>query len=66
MAFNSMNAGEVNKLYVHLKDFAAAGFTGRKIDIERGNAAPDSTSGGYNGADAKAVLLSRGFSITSY
>lgn len=66
MPNNSMNTAEVNKIYVHLNDSTSGTFTPRTISIERGNAVPDSSTGGYNGSGAKTTLANRGITITSY
>jgi hypothetical protein len=44
---------------------AISGFTGRAIDIGGNNAAPDATSGGYDGIAAKNALIAKGITVTT-
>lgn len=62
---NAMTAAEVNENLVKIDSQATSGFTGRSIDISGSNAAPDSSSGGFDGTAAVASLISKGFSVTT-
>lgn len=62
---NGMTAAEVNEILVGIDTVATSGFTGRSINIAGSNAAPDSSSGGFNGTAAVASLISKGFSMTT-
>ena len=61
---NGMTVAEVNKTLVDLDSNAVGGYTYRYIDISN-NAAPDSSSGGYDGLAAKASLQAKGFTVTT-
>ena len=61
---NALTAAEVNQILVDLDSISSGGYTGRSIDI-RTNTAPDTTSGGYNGAAAKTSLQSKGFTVNT-
>lgn len=67
---NNMTAAEVNHmlvdLYTLVSDEGSGGdYTGRQIKMDGTNAAPDGTSGGYDGLTAKANLISKGITVTT-
>ena len=62
---NNMTAAEVNHILVDLDTISTSGYTGRVINISGTNAAPDGTSGGYDGLTAKTSLQSKGFTVTT-
>lgn len=59
---NSMTAAVVNENLVKLDNL---GWTGNTVDIDGNNAAPDNTSGGFDGIAAKLSLIGKGWSVTS-
>lgn len=61
---NGMTAAEVNHILVDLDTDANSSYTGRSINIGGTNAAPDSSSGGYDGSAAVTSLVSKGFTVT--
>ena len=60
---NSWTAAEVNEFLVRIDNISSSGYTGRQITISGTNAAPDSSSGGYDGLAAKASLITKGFIV---
>lgn len=67
---NNMTATEVNHILVDLYSLVSSegvggDYTGRSIDISGTNAAPDGTSGGYDGLTAKTNLQGKGFTVTT-
>ena len=60
---NSMTATEVNHWLVDMDTVLGTG-TGT-IKTDGSNAAPDGTSGGYDGLTAKANLISKGYTVTT-
>jgi len=62
---NSLSAADVNRFLVDLDGMATGGFAGRVITIDGTNAAPDGTSGGYDGTTAKANLITKTFTVTT-
>ncbi|MCK5603126.1 hypothetical protein KAR91_14680 [Candidatus Pacearchaeota archaeon] len=67
---NSMAVADVNHILVDLAGMIMAeippgDFTGRSIDISGSNAAPDSTSGGFNGTVSVTQLQARGVTVTT-
>lgn len=60
----SLDATNVNKILVDLDTNSTNAFTGRLISLA-GNAAPDGTSGGFDGTTAKANLITKGFTVTT-
>lgn len=62
---NSMTAAEVNHILVDLDGLSSGGYTGRVINIAGTNAAPDGSSGGYDGLTAKSNLQTKGFTVTT-
>lgn len=59
-----LTAAEVNQYLYDLDQIAIAGYNNRKIYLNgAGNAAPDATSGGYDGTAAKNSLVSKGFTV---
>lgn len=67
---NNMTAAEVNHMLVDFYNLvsgesAGGDYTGRIINIGGTNAAPDGTSGGYDGLTAKTNLQGKGFTVTT-
>ena len=67
---NSMTAAEVNHILVDCYSLVSGespggDYTGRLINIAGTNAAPDGTSGGYDGLTAKTNLQGKGFTVTT-
>lgn len=60
---NNWNASMVNKVLSDLNTISVAGYTSRIIKIDGTNAAPDSSSGGYDGISEKNNLISKGFTV---
>lgn len=61
---NGMTAAEVNHLLVDLDATLPSSGTG-SIDISGSNAAPDTSSGGYNGVAAATSLSGKGYTVTT-
>jgi hypothetical protein len=59
---NNMTAAEVNHI---LDDLDNIGWTGGSLDIAGTNAAPDGTSGGYNGTGATNNLTGKTWTVTT-
>lgn len=59
---NSMTAAEVNHILV---DLDGKGWINGNINIAGTNAAPDGTSGGYDGLTAKTNLIGKGWTVTT-
>jgi hypothetical protein len=59
---NAMNAAGVN-LSLHTRNLDSA--TGGSFNIAGTNAAPDTTSGGYDGVAAKLALQAKGVTVTT-
>lgn len=64
MQNNSMTAAEVNHILVDL-DATLPGTGTGTLNIAGSNAAPDGSSGGYDGLTAKANLIAAGYSVTT-
>jgi len=65
---NNMTAAEVNHTLVDLDTITAAnpsGWSGGTIDISGSNAAPDGSSGGYDGNTAVTNLIASGWTVTT-
>ena len=62
---NEFDAATTNRFLYELDEITASGYTGRSINISGTNAAPDSTSGGYDGLAEKAALIAKGFTVTT-
>lgn len=67
---NNMTASEVNQIletiYTLVSSEPSGGsYIGRYVNISGSNAAPDSSSGGYDGLTAKTNLQSKGFTVTT-
>ncbi|WP_159522887.1 hypothetical protein [Sunxiuqinia indica] len=67
---NNLTSEEVNHILYDLSvlvvsEASGGDYTGRGISIAGSNAAPDSSSGGYNGLAAKASLEAKGFIVTT-
>lgn len=60
-----MTAAEVNKILVDIDTISDSVSTGRTLQIHGTNAAPDSTSGGYDGITAKNNLITKGWTVTT-
>jgi len=59
-------ASIVNKILYDVNSKSVSGFAGRSVSLAGGtNAAPDSTSGGYDGLAAKAALIAKGISVST-
>lgn len=61
----SWSVAEVNKYLVEIDAIINPGFTNRVLLLNGSNAAPDASSGGYNGTAAVASLVSKGFTVTT-
>lgn len=59
---NQLTATEVN---FFLRDFDDSGWLNGTLNISGNNAAPDTTSGGVNGAAAAANLVSKGWTVVT-
>jgi hypothetical protein len=60
----SLTAAEVNQYLYDLDQISSSGYNNRKIYLNgTGNAAPDATSGGYDGTAAKNSLVTKGFTV---
>jgi len=62
---NGMTAAEVNETLVSIRDNAATSGATGSISIGGTNAAPDTTSGGFNGSQAVTDLVSYGYTVTT-
>jgi hypothetical protein len=62
---NSMTVIEVNHYLEDFDTLSTGAFTGRTINIAGTNAAPDGSSGGFDGLTAKANLIAKGFTVTT-
>lgn len=62
---NNMTVGEVNHILTDLDVISVGGYTGRIINISGTNAAPDGSSGGFDGLTAKSNLITKGFTVTT-
>jgi hypothetical protein len=65
-----MTAAEVNHILVDLANLVSGegvggDYTGRRIYMYGTNAAPDSSSGGYDGLTAKANLQAKGITVNT-
>ena len=60
-----MTAAEVNENLVKMDTVATLGFTGGVIDIGGSNAAPDNSSGGFDGVAAAASLVTKGKTVNT-
>ena len=65
LSSNNMTAEEVNHILVDLDSISVGGYTGRVILISGTNAAPDGSSGGFDGLTAKSNLITKGFTVTT-
>ena len=59
---NNMTAAEVNETLVNLD---TQGLTSKNLNISGTNAAPDGTSGGFDGLTAKTNLQGKGWTVTT-
>jgi hypothetical protein len=62
---NNYDVATVNKILYDLDSISSSGYSHRRIFIGGTNAAPDSSSGGYNGTAAKSSLESKGFIVST-
>lgn len=62
---NNLTVVEVNHFLVDLDTMSTGGFAGRTILIDGTNAAPDVSSGGFDGLTAKANLIAKTFTVTT-
>ena len=60
---NMWDAATVNHVLTDLDSISVGGYIHRTISIGGTNAAPDATSGGYDGLAAKASLEAKGFTV---
>lgn len=60
---NAMTTAQVNRILSEVNSVVASAGTTRRLMLSGTNAAPDSSSGGYNGTSAKASLISKGFIV---
>lgn len=60
---NAMTAAEVNRILAEVDSVSVSGYASRSLRLTGTNAAPDSSSGGYDGLAAKASLQSKGFIV---
>lgn len=60
---NSMTTAQVNRILYEANSVVSSASTTRRLMISGTNAAPDSSSGGYDGTTAKAQLMSKGFIV---
>ena len=60
---NGWNAAIVNQTLSVIDSISVSGFLGQKIYIGGTNAAPDSSSGGFDGIAAKNSLIAKGFTV---
>jgi len=60
---NAWTAAEINQMLVDADTMTTGGFTGRVWQGDGTNAAPDTTSGGFNGSAAKTNLIGKGFTV---
>lgn len=58
----ALSAADINRMLVEVDTNASAGYTARYL-YWSGNAAPDNSSGGYDGLAAKASLIAKGFTV---
>jgi hypothetical protein len=61
---NGHTAAEMNEMLDTLDNMSTGGFTGRTISAAGSNAAPDGSSGGFDGLAAVTSLTSKGFTVT--
>ena len=59
----SLSAASMNQFLTDIDSISSGFNTGRQILMAGTNSAPDTTSGGFNGAVAKANLISKSFSV---
>lgn len=62
---NAMVVAEVNHLLVDGDTISSSGYTGRAFNIGGTNAAPDGSSGGYDGLTAKSNMQADGITVTT-
>ena len=65
---NTMSTSEVNRMLVELSDITSlnlSGWAGVVLNISGSNAAPDGSSGGYNGTAATQSLIASGWTVTT-
>ena len=63
---NNLPASEINKILVTVDNGSTIGFASRQCWLYGGtNAAPDGSSGGYDGVTAKANLITKGWSVNT-
>lgn len=60
---NTWTAAQVNQFLVEMDTQTDGSYTSRSIDIRGDNAAPDGSSGGYDGLTAVANLQSKGITV---
>lgn len=62
---NNMVVAEVNHMLVDGDTISSSGYTGRAYNISGTNAAPDGSSGGYDGLTAKSNMQADGITVTT-
>jgi hypothetical protein len=62
---NAMTAAIVNRMLADINAISASGYSYRKVIANGTNAAPDASSGGYNGLAAKTALQGKAFTVTT-
>jgi len=62
---NYWSTSVVNQILEDLDTISSGGYTSRHIFIEGTNAAPDGSSGGFNGTLAVTNLIAKGFTVTT-
>jgi len=62
---NLMTAAEVNQILVDIDSITDGLYTGRSINISGDNAAPDSSSGGFDGDAAIVSLATKNITVTA-
>lgn len=68
MLFNgsALPTSVVNKILYDINSKSVSGYSNRILALNSGtNAAPDTTSGGYDGLAAKAALIAKGISVST-
>lgn len=60
-----MTAAEVNEMLVDYDTNSSGAISGRILTLTGTNAAPDATSGGFDGLAAKASLISKGYTVNT-
>lgn len=59
------SAAQVNQFLHEINTLVSSGISGRSINISGTNAAPDRSSGGYDGIAEKAAIVAKGIFVTA-